>query len=69
MDRLPPTIIAGLYVVAGTLLVVAVLIGGDRVKLPGGFAVLWRREVRLLLGLLGVGLVVWGCVLWIGPLI
>lgn len=54
---------AGLFVVAGVSCVIATLIIGDRVKLPGGLEFHARKEARMVLGVLGVGLLVWGGVL------
>jgi len=57
---------AGLFVVVGVVLIVVTLLLGDRVKLPGGFEMRARKGLRIALGVVGLSLFVWGCVLLIG---
>ena len=63
---MPWTNDAELFIVAGLILMLITLMIGDRVKLPGGFEILARKQVRIVLGVLGLSLFVWGCVLGIG---
>jgi hypothetical protein len=62
---MPWTNNAGWYVVAGLFCVIVTLAIRDRVKLPGGFELRGRKEARVILGVLGISLLVWGCVLWV----
>ena len=57
---------AALALVGGLICGVVALIVGDAVKLPGRAEIRVRREVRVVLGLVGVGLFVWGGVQLLG---
>ena len=62
---MPWTNDAAWYVLAGLSCVIVTLVIRDRVKLPGGYELRGRKEARIILGVLGISLLVWGSVLWV----
>lgn len=60
---------AWVFLVLGVLVIFVVMIAGDRIRLPGGFEIRLRKEVRIVGGVVGVSLFVWGCVLGVAQLV